>query len=53
VGFSIFSAIVTPTPDIMSMMAVWVPMIVLYEIGVLAVSLIVHPYLKRKYLPEG
>lgn len=53
VGFSIFSAIVTPTPDIMSMMAVWLPMIVLYEIGVLAVALIVHPYLKRKYLPEG
>ena len=52
VGFSIFAAIVTPTPDIMTMMAVWIPMIILYEIGVLAVLLIVHPYLKRKYLPE-
>lgn len=53
VGFSVFAAIVTPTPDIMSMMAVWVPMICLYEIGVIAVQLIVHPYLKRKYLPEA
>lgn len=52
VGFSIFAAIVTPTPDIMSMMAVWIPMIVLYEIGVVAVWLIVHPYLKRKYLSQ-
>lgn len=53
VGFSVFAAIVTPTPDVMSMMAVWIPMIVLYEIGVLAVALIVHPYLKRKYLPNA
>ncbi len=51
VGFSVFAAIVTPTPDIMSMMAVWIPMIVLYEIGILAVALIVHPYLKRKHMP--
>jgi sec-independent protein translocase protein TatC len=52
VGFSVFAAVITPTPDIMSMMAVWIPMIVLYEIGVLAVILIVHPYLKKKYLPS-
>ena len=52
VGFSIFAAIITPTPDIISMMAVWIPMIVLYEIGVLAVWLIVHPYLKRRHLPD-
>jgi len=51
VGFSVFAAIVTPTPDIMSMMVVWVPMIVLFEIGVIGVSVIVHPYLKRKYMP--
>ena len=50
VGFSVFAAIVTPTPDIMSMMVVWIPMIVLFEIGVLGVALIVHPYLKRKYM---
>ncbi|MBY0515744.1 MAG: twin-arginine translocase subunit TatC [Bacteriovoracaceae bacterium] len=52
VGFSVFAAIVTPTPDIMSMMAVWIPMIVLYEIGVFAVQIIVHPYLKRKYMSD-
>lgn len=52
VGFSIFAAVITPTPDIISMMAVWIPMIVLYEVGVLAVWLVVHPYLKRRYLPD-
>jgi sec-independent protein translocase protein TatC len=50
VGFSVFAAIVTPTPDIMSMMVVWIPMIVLFEIGVIGVAFIVHPYLKRKYM---
>ena len=29
VAFSVFAAVITPTPDIMSMMAVWIPMIVL------------------------
>jgi sec-independent protein translocase protein TatC len=52
VSFSVFAAVVTPTPDIMSMMTVWIPMILFYEIGVLAVLLIVHPYLKKKYLPS-
>lgn len=52
VAFSVFAAIITPTPDIMSMMAVWIPMIVLYEIGVVAVLLIVHPYLKNRHLPK-
>jgi sec-independent protein translocase protein TatC len=34
------------------MMCVWVPMMLLYEVGILAVALVVHPYLKRKHLPE-
>lgn len=51
VGFAVFAAIVTPTPDVMSMMAVWIPMIILYEIGVFGVVLFVHPYLKKKYMP--
>lgn len=51
VAFAVFAAIITPTPDILSMMVVWIPMIVLYEIGVLGVLLIVHPYLKRKHMP--
>lgn len=52
VGFAVFAAIITPTPDILSMMVVWVPMILLYEIGVWGVWFIVHPYLRRKHLPE-
>lgn len=50
VAFAVAAAIITPTPDILSMMCVWIPMMVLYEIGILAVALIVHPYLKRKHM---
>ena len=50
--FSILAAVITPTPDILSMMCVWVPMMILYEIGIIGVALIVHPYLKKKYMGE-
>jgi sec-independent protein translocase protein TatC len=50
--FSILAAVITPTPDILSMMCVWIPMMVLYEIGIIAVALIVHPYLKKKYMGD-
>lgn len=49
--FAVASAILTP-PDVVSMMCVWLPMMVLYELGIIAVALIVHPYLKKRYLPE-
>jgi sec-independent protein translocase protein TatC len=52
VVFAILAAVVTPTPDILSMMCVWIPMMILYEIGIIAVAIIVHPYLKKKYLPD-
>ena len=52
VAFAVVAAIVTPTPDVLSMMCVWVPMMILYEIGILGVALIVHPYLKKKHM-EG
>jgi sec-independent protein translocase protein TatC len=47
--FAVAAAVLTP-PDPLSMMCVWVPMMVLYEIGILAVSWIVHPYLARKHM---
>lgn len=50
VGFAVAAAVLTPSTDIMSMMVVWVPMMVLYEIGIIAVALIVHPYLKKKHM---
>jgi len=50
--FAVASAIITPTTDILSMMSVWIPMMVLYEIGILAVAWIVHPYLRRKHMGE-
>ncbi len=42
-GFAVMSAILTP-PDPITMMALWVPMVALFEIGVLAVKLIVDPF---------
>lgn len=50
--FAVVAAVVTPTPDILSMMCVWVPMMILYEIGIIAVAWIVHPYLKRKHMQD-
>lgn len=52
VAFAVIAAVVTPTPDILSMMVVWIPMMILYEIGIIAVALIVHPYLKRRYIDQ-
>ena len=41
------AALVTP-PDIFTMLGLWLPMIVLFEVGILAVALIVHPYLAKQ-----
>ncbi len=46
VGFAVLSAMLTP-PDPYTMLGLWVPLVVLFEIGILAVALIVHPYLAR------
>lgn len=51
--FAVASAIITPTTDILSMMCVWVPMMVLYEIGILGVAWIVHPYLRKKHMGDS
>lgn len=48
VGFAIISAMLTP-PDPYTMLGLWFPLVLLFELGILAVALIVHPYLKRKY----
>lgn len=52
VAFAVLSAILTP-PDVITMMALWVPLVVLFELGILAVAIIVHPYLKRRYIDQG
>ncbi len=52
VAFAFLAAVITPTPDILSMMCVWIPMMILYEIGILAVAWIVHPYLKKRHMGE-
>ena len=51
VAFAVLSAMITP-PDVITMMALWVPLALLYEVGILAVAFIVHPRLKKKYLPD-
>jgi sec-independent protein translocase protein TatC len=50
--FALAAAIITPTTDVLSMMCVWLPLMFLYEIGILGVAWVVHPYLKKKYMPE-
>jgi sec-independent protein translocase protein TatC len=51
--FAVLAAVITPTPDAFSMMCVWIPMMVLYEIGILGVAFLVHPYLKKKHMEEN
>lgn len=51
VALSIVAAIFSP-PDVISMLSVWIPLCVLYEVGVLAVALIVHPYLFRVHMKD-
>ncbi|MBY0412634.1 MAG: twin-arginine translocase subunit TatC [Bdellovibrionales bacterium] len=52
VGLAIFAAIFSP-PDVISMIAVWVPCCVLFEVGVFLVAIVVHPYLKGVHMKEN
>ena len=44
---ALFSAFLTP-PDPMTMVALWIPLVLLFEVGTLAIILVAEPYLKRK-----
>ena len=46
-AFAVLSAIMTP-PDPITMMALWIPMVCLYEVGLWSVKMIVDPYKRRK-----
>jgi sec-independent protein translocase protein TatC len=46
-AFAVIAAMMTP-PDVITMMALWIPLVVLYEVGLWAVVLIVGPYQARK-----
>ena len=48
-GFAILSGILTP-PDPITLLALWIPLVILYEIGILAVRLIAEPFKKSKDL---
>lgn len=45
---AVAAAIFSP-PDVFSMMAIWVPLCILYEVGIIAVALVVHPYLAKRH----
>lgn len=49
VAFAILSSCLTP-PDPVTMLALWLPLVLLFELGIIAVALIVHPYLERQNL---
>lgn len=46
--FALIAAALTP-PDVITQLALWIPLVILFEIGIIAVALIVHPYLAKKY----
>jgi sec-independent protein translocase protein TatC len=48
VGFAVISSIMTP-PDVITMLGLWVPLVALYEFGILAVAIVVHPYLAKQH----
>ncbi len=48
VGFAVVAAMITP-PDVVTMMGLWFPLVLLFEIGIWGVALIVHPYLARQH----
>ncbi len=52
VAFSVVSAMMTP-PDPTTLLLLWVPLVALFEVGLLGVKLIVHPYLHRKHMGES
>lgn len=50
--FAIVSAMLTP-PDVFTMMGLWLPLVLLFEVGIVAVASIVHPYLERHHIGKG
>ena len=51
VGLSLFAAFFSP-PDAISLLSIWIPLCILYEIGTLGVAFIVHPYLYYVHMKE-
>jgi sec-independent protein translocase protein TatC len=47
VVFAVVSAMLTP-PDPLTMMMLWCPLVLLFELGIFAVAAIVHPFLARQ-----
>jgi len=48
VGFAFVAAMITP-PDVVTMLGLWFPLVALFEVGILGVAIIVHPYIERQH----
>lgn len=46
-AFAVLAAMLTP-PDPITMMALWIPLVILYEVGILLVSMIVVPFKNKQ-----
>jgi sec-independent protein translocase protein TatC len=46
-AFAVLAAMLTP-PDPITMLALWIPLVVLYEVGIILVSMIVVPFKKKQ-----
>lgn len=46
-GFTVLAAMLTP-PDVLTMLGLWVPLVLLFEIGTLGVFIVVRPIKKRQ-----
>ena len=51
VAFAVVAAMLTP-PDPYTMLGLWLPLILLFEVGIIAVALLVHPYLERRFMRQ-
>lgn len=51
-SFAVLSAVLTP-PDVITQMALLIPLVLLYEIGLWSVALIVEPFKKKSEMAES
>jgi len=51
VFFAVLSALLTP-PDVITMLGLWVPLVALFEVGIVLVAIIVDPFQRRAVQPH-
>jgi sec-independent protein translocase protein TatC len=48
-ALAVAAAVVSP-PDVLSMLILWFPLIILFELGIVCVAIVVHPILKKQVM---